>query len=562
MHQVVNSVLKLTLGLLSGKIRRRIAERLKDGDVTDEECRRLIVRELDDIKSKLDGLARKDLKSSLCFLQEGINRLYESLFQLDSNGNTAETTKNATSVEATSSIGMGPDSVIDEATALINAMTSLEMRANDRFKSAIESFKLARVNATEAFGTEALSIEDRIEATQIRMMARILEMLEDPSASVSDCLQYLKQLHDIGAIQEIFSVLIDGGIRSRFNKTKRLDIASSVQLMNEILFEFARKFTKLAPRYLESWPVILLGKNSYRPVFGELGLRKKLEMSGVQVMSLNPDFTFNDKIDPCHSVVNSKGEILAPSQDQCSLRTFKRSGESLTVCEVPRDEHASIWHVTALDIDAENNIYLITVFYRSDEKLWSFKLFIFDENGKKKLESPLPFHHESFDRGPRMAISKDRKIAILDCQQKTLYIQKMSIEEYLSKFKKRLSFIQVEIKGRFFVKIMFADFSSRKIIVVDQFNIHIYTDNGQLERKIDTLKELGCLLSSAAINHVMKRILVKCNSSSGSSYSETGELMDSLNLGSSPWIRDAKLTSHLNGPVALVGETEAALLQL
>ncbi|CAB4004846.1 Hypothetical predicted protein, partial [Paramuricea clavata] len=69
---------------MSNKIRSGIAERLKDGDVTDEKCRRLIVRELDDIKSKLDGLARKDLLSSLCFLQEGVNGLPQSLLQVDS----------------------------------------------------------------------------------------------------------------------------------------------------------------------------------------------------------------------------------------------------------------------------------------------------------------------------------------------------------------------------------------------------------------------------------------------------------------------------------------------
>jgi hypothetical protein len=94
---------------------------LKDGDVTDEECRRLIVRELDDIKSKLDGLARKDLLSSLCFLKEGVNGLYQSLLQMDSNENTAESTGQATLLEAASSRDTGPDSPINEAIALINA---------------------------------------------------------------------------------------------------------------------------------------------------------------------------------------------------------------------------------------------------------------------------------------------------------------------------------------------------------------------------------------------------------------------------------------------------------
>ncbi len=308
MSEVVTGVVKLTFGFLANKIRSGIAERLKDGDVTDEECRRLIVRELDDIKSKLDGLARKDLLSSLCFLQEGVSRLYQSLLRLDSNENTAESTEQATIVEGTSSRGTGPNSPINEAIALINIVTSLKIRSNDRFKSAIESFKLAREKATEAFCNEALSIEDRIQASQIRMMARILENLEDPDASVTDCLQYLKQLHDIGAIQEIFSVLIDGGIKSRFNKKKRLNNVSSVQVMNQTLFEFTRKFTRLfLLGLLSQWPLISLGEKSYRPVFGENRHVDKLQGSGFQVMSLCPDFTFDERIYPGNALVKQLG---------------------------------------------------------------------------------------------------------------------------------------------------------------------------------------------------------------------------------------------------------------
>jgi hypothetical protein len=100
MSEVVTGVVKLTFGFLANKIRSGIAERLKDGDVTDEECRRLVV---------------------LCFLKEGVNGLSQSLLQMDSNENTAESTGQATLLEAASSRDTGPDSPINEAIALINA---------------------------------------------------------------------------------------------------------------------------------------------------------------------------------------------------------------------------------------------------------------------------------------------------------------------------------------------------------------------------------------------------------------------------------------------------------
>ena len=560
MSEVVTGVVKLTFGFLANKIRSGIAERLKDGDVTDEECRRLIVRELDDIKSKLDGLARKDLLSSLCFLQEGVNRLYQSIFQVDSNENTAESPEQATLVEAASFRDTGPDSPINEVIALINAITSLQIRSKERFKSAIESFKLPREKATEAFCNEALSIEDRIQASQVRMMARILENLEDPEASASDCLQYLKQLHDIGAIREIFSVLINGGMKSRFNKTKRLNNASSVQVMNEILFEFIIKFSKSSLlTSMFAWPTILLGEKTYRPVLGEDRLFEKLKGSGMQVMSLDSNFTFGDEIYSRYcSVVNSKGDIVALTQDKRTFKIFKRSRESRILCEAPREERASEHYVKAMDIDAEDNLYVIARFREGDDESWSFKLFIFDEKGNKNLESPLPFLQTSILKGVRMAINKDGKIAILNCKGGILYSGNVYVE--LNWFKVDKSF---SINKNIYA-VRFSSFDGT-IIAASASAVYIYTENGDLQREIET--PTGCgHIDSVAINHVTKRILVKISllrDCSLLSFSElTGELQDSLCLGSRAWIDRTELKSHPNGPVALVGKTRATLLQL
>ena len=76
MSSIATAVFKLTVGLLVNKSRDKAAEKLKDGDVTDQIFRDLIVREIDDVKSKLDGLSRKDLLASISFFKEGIELLY------------------------------------------------------------------------------------------------------------------------------------------------------------------------------------------------------------------------------------------------------------------------------------------------------------------------------------------------------------------------------------------------------------------------------------------------------------------------------------------------------
>ena len=59
-----------------GLLRRNVAaEKLKDGDITDAKIREMVVRESSDIKTKLDALSHKDLRSSCRFLKEGVELL-------------------------------------------------------------------------------------------------------------------------------------------------------------------------------------------------------------------------------------------------------------------------------------------------------------------------------------------------------------------------------------------------------------------------------------------------------------------------------------------------------
>ena len=66
------SAITLVAGSFLNKAYDYTADKLRQGDITEEKCRELIVRELDDIKSKLEGLARKDLLSSISFFSDGL----------------------------------------------------------------------------------------------------------------------------------------------------------------------------------------------------------------------------------------------------------------------------------------------------------------------------------------------------------------------------------------------------------------------------------------------------------------------------------------------------------
>ena len=61
MSSIVTTVFNSSIGCLVNKGRNIAAEKLKEGDVTDQKIRDLIVGDVEDVKSKLDGLSRQDL---------------------------------------------------------------------------------------------------------------------------------------------------------------------------------------------------------------------------------------------------------------------------------------------------------------------------------------------------------------------------------------------------------------------------------------------------------------------------------------------------------------------
>ena len=61
----IAAVFIATIGLLVNEERYTVTEWLRDSEMTQQKFRGVIVREIEEIKSRLDGLARKDLLASI-----------------------------------------------------------------------------------------------------------------------------------------------------------------------------------------------------------------------------------------------------------------------------------------------------------------------------------------------------------------------------------------------------------------------------------------------------------------------------------------------------------------
>ena len=168
MSSIVTTVFNSSIGWLVNKGRNIVAEKLKEGDVTDQKIRDLIVGDVEDIKSKLDGLSRQDLLAAVDFFETGIRYLFEAL-HVKPIGQVSDATAETKVKIAAENI----DELSLANTVKAKVSVAAEMREKSEnidfdettkltFFEAEKRFQLAREMATKAFNNEALKIFDRI----------------------------------------------------------------------------------------------------------------------------------------------------------------------------------------------------------------------------------------------------------------------------------------------------------------------------------------------------------------------------------------------------------------
>ena len=142
MSSIITAVFKATIGLLVNKGRSAVAEKLKEGDVTDQKIRGFIVREIQDIKSKLDGLARKDLLAAIDVFEVGLGYLYQAV---DAKRNSATTPERKGRVKEENC----DESIPPSSAAAVNKVSLASGMRNIELTEVDETIKSALSNLTQ-----------------------------------------------------------------------------------------------------------------------------------------------------------------------------------------------------------------------------------------------------------------------------------------------------------------------------------------------------------------------------------------------------------------------------
>ena len=583
MSAIINGVLNATIGLLCSKLRDHTASRLKGGDLNDEKCRQIVVRELDDIKSRLDALAKKDLGASLSFFKEGVTRLYGSLETsheyCDDPNTSPQPVKDQSEVEGATAmppVTQAEHDVVQKVSELSKLIGNLNIASQERYKSAKKSFEEAKRLATEAFNNGSLRPEDRIMSSKLRITSRILESLDDPEAAVRDCLLYLKELHDLPEVQAMFSVWEDSdkGITSRlrafFNHDERNVNVKSIQMINALLIDLVMKFAiKMG---VLNWPTIKIGKTSYRhPLLDNHSLLKRIEENRLQ---LPWQWQFPSYLS--HFALTGNGDILYSTSTEEDTIIKRRSDECKLFYTIPSEKDGNIEsNIRFLTVDQKDNVYIVIEISSVDENVpRRYELLILDAIGNVKAKKFLDIIEEELSYGAQICVTKDGMIVICCHQQKTMYFCDSINNRPDHKFPMPFRSVDPKNISQFSITV-----SNREIILFFQSEtrpfcfMYFITTDGELKRVVEVdlyAVDRQCAVS-VAFNHVDETILVSSYRYRASNRIDSPVTTTIYNLSNTGkllyWLRIEggyrELISHPNGSIALfVGNKAITLLKM
>ncbi len=543
MSFIITPILRLTVSLLCDKARDSAADKLKDGDLADEKLREIIVKDLTDIKSKLDCLSLKDLDASYSFLKEGVELLNLALDKSNEDQKASE----GSADEATRVMNDTASGILNAALSLPQAILKLKISSDKRFISAQDCFKESRKAATHAFNNKSLSIKDRIMACKLRVAARILELgLEDPEAATAACLLALKELHGLPAIQEMFAVFLKGGMKSMLKKAERLENIKSVLFINHALYDFASKYSSKYPNPF-TWPGIEFKDRTLHPILHAHEILTKTSAGEEFAQQLNRVF-IDSRIGYARFAVNSRGNIILLTNGKITV--IYSTGESKDVMFPDPTETNGAWR-RSIAVDSNDNVYAIRWLKIRDDN-GSVKedlvLYIFDENYNIKYVSVLDFLEVGEDAPyVNIAVDKNQNLIML-----TAWINQVYVCDNLGNLK-----FQFKRDGPWQRSLSISKNNDIMIVSDDERAVFTYSTEGNLKSTIK-LPE-GHEVEQVAFHHGICKIIVltfveKVESYFLLGYSETGELENSVffrKKHSDEYSWDMYMKSHPSGPIAV-----------
>lgn len=532
MPSIVIAVLQATVGLLLDKARDVAAENLRHGDVTDQKLRTLVVREIENIKQKLEGLARQDLLASICFFKEGIEFLCEAL---------DKTRYRVKSNEVIATVGIANDGAV----CITEGMENLELAGLDEaskraLANAKKRFDDARREATKAFANEALELSDRVLAMQYRVMATILETIDNPKDALPACRVCIEDLHCLSGVRNCFNIELNNGLRARFSKNERRTIISTVCHVSHVIYEVTRTVDDNIS--LLNWPCIHCEEEKI-DLLRDSRVAKILREQGVDNYCVMP-WSFGHEGKEEQRLKNARG-IVVNTQDHFligdtdeefnrSVKVFDKEGTFLSSFGLVSTDESTALSIYDVTVDAKDNVYVLVRLMKpgADRNIY-MSVYMYDNTGLLHQRFPLR-------DGPSdwfwyaLTVNDNNKILVVASKIVDMY---EADGQFVRKFGEG---ILMGARG-------IAASTEGRVIVMDRgvSRFHVYSEKGEHLLKYDIP---GSYIAHTFAFHPQSKLVVVIGKERWNGiacallYTEEGDFVRSIQLGMEtlPWVTVTK----------------------
>ena len=248
-----------------------------------------------------------------------------------------------------------------------------------------DSFKNAHEQATIAFHNTGLSLEKRILAVYIRVMAKLLEKRNDPARALISCRQYLEEMHAMEEVKSNFCLKLHGSpAKKLLNKLTRAEkrlnnIILSVYHVNRILFGITQMIG--VSNHFFVWPSVKCECRKEvdplrNPKCRETVRKQGVDMDVIRTFGQQDEEAENRLKRPRGIATNSEDEYLVV--DRNDTKVFDSSGKYLYSLSGLLGDHKFQYHTFDIDTDQNGKVYLLVRMVKSRAN-W-YEVFVLDED--------------------------------------------------------------------------------------------------------------------------------------------------------------------------------------
>ena len=297
-------------------------------------------------------------------------------------------------------------------------LSSLDESASRKLGRAKKRFEEARLEAIRAFSNEALELPDRLLAMQYRLMATILETVDNPTDALAACRVCLDELHQVPAVKEYFKVELEEGLRlrARFNKDERRQIIFSVCHANRVIYDVMNMLGSVKRWTL---PYVETGKEKVNLLRSERVV-KALKKQGSEHCCLLWSFCHEGEEKhklkyPLGIATNTKGQFLVADDGDKTVKVFDSNGKfdfKFNPQTDDADTNLYIWDVATAGED--DMIYLLVELKKPGAKEWEWEVQFFNKTADLQHKFPVRRRYRDSPRD-RLTVSsgKHGKIVLL-----------------------------------------------------------------------------------------------------------------------------------------------------